>query len=124
MGHLIIPTALGAQVVSCDDVVDMTALIDDDNDTLTIDIIYGIFGAADKLLKANLVFTKGSSNSFTSTAVEYKNLFAKAVMSISGASGSASTNSPRVFEKVTASGLLVADAIKPVVLLKVTSAIT
>ena len=122
MGHLIIPTVLGAQVVSCDDVVDMTAIISGDN--LTIDIIYGIFGAADKLLKANLVFAKDSANSFTSTAVEYKNVFAKAIMSISGASGSASTNSPRVFEKVTASGLLVADAIKPVLLLKVTSAIT
>ena len=119
MGHLIIPTALGAQVVSCDDVVDMTAIIS--SDTLTIDIIYGIFGAADKLLKTNLVFSKASANSFTSTAVEYKNLFANAIMSMSGATGSASTNSPRVFEKVTATDVLVADAIKPVLSLKVTA---
>ena len=51
------------QVAQADGILQLTA--DISSNTLTIDVIYALDMGSNKLAKANVVYTKGASNSFT-----------------------------------------------------------
>ena len=108
------------QVVQSDDILQLTAVIS--SNTLTVDVIYALDMGSNKLAKANIVYTKGGSNSFTKTQAEYLDLFASVFGNAAGTSGPAIVG-PVVEEKVTATGILVG-SITPVITLKLTSALT
>jgi hypothetical protein len=105
-------------LVSCDNVVEVGATIGSTN--LTVNIVYGNFNQGGKLMRTELVYTSGSNNEMELTAAEYQKIFADAVASMSGASGSA-VALPTVNNKVTATGAIVG-ALTPAYALKLTAA--
>tara|TARA_R100000657_G_C4667998_1_gene112108 strand:+ start:363 stop:722 length:360 start_codon:yes stop_codon:yes gene_type:complete len=106
-------------LVSCDNVVEVGATIGSTN--LTVNIVYGTFAqGSDKLMRTELVYTSGASNEMELTAAEYQKIFADAVTSMSGATGSA-VALPIVNNKVTATGAVVG-ALTPAYALKLTAA--
>ncbi len=108
------------KVVQADGILQLTAVIS--SNTLTIDVLYALDMGSNKLAKANIVYTKGGSNSFTKTEAEYLDAFVNAFGSAMGTSGPALVG-PIVEQKVTATGVLVG-TITPVITLKLTSALT
>jgi hypothetical protein len=104
-------------VVQAEGILQLTAAIS--SNTLTIDVLYALDMGASKLAKANIVYTKGASNSFTKTEAEYLELFASSFGNAMGTSGPALVG-PVVEQKVTATGVLVG-TITPVVTLKLSS---
>ena len=108
------------KVVQADGILQLTAAIS--SNTLTIDISYALDMGSNKLAKANVVYTKGASNSFTKTEAEYLDAFVNAFGSAMGTSGPALVG-PIVEQKVTATGVLVG-TITPVITLKLTSALS
>ena len=107
-------------VVQAEGILQLTAVIS--SNTLTVDVIYALDMGSNKLAKANIVYTKGASNSFTKTQAEYLDLFAGVFGNAAGTSGPAIVG-PVVEQKVTATGVLVG-SIAPVITLKLTSALT
>jgi hypothetical protein len=105
-------------LVSCDNVVEVGATIGSTN--LTVNIVYGNFNQGGKLMRTELVYTSGSNNEMELTAAEYQKIFADAVASMSGASGSA-VALPTVNNKVSATGAIVG-ALTPAYALKLTAA--
>ena len=105
-------------LVSCDNVVEVGATIGSTN--LTVNIVYGNFNQGGKLMRTELVYTSGSSNEMELTATEYQKIFADAVASMSGATGSA-VALPTVNNKVSATGAIVG-ALTPAYALKLTAA--
>ena len=61
-------------VVQAEGILQLTASIT--TNTLTIDVVYALDMGSNKLAKANIVYTKGASNSFTLTEGEYLEEFA------------------------------------------------
>ena len=55
------------QVIMAEGVLQLTAALS--SNTLTIDVIYALDMGSSKLAKANIVYTKGGSNSFVLTAM-------------------------------------------------------
>ena len=108
------------KVVQADSILQLTAAIS--SNTLTIDVIYALDMGSNKLAKANVVYTKGASNSFTKTEAEYLEAFASAFGNAMGTSGPALVG-PIVEQKVTSTGILVG-TITPVITLKLNAAIT
>ncbi len=108
------------KVVQAEGILQLTAAIS--SNTLTIDVIYALDMGSNKLAKANVVYTKGASNSFTLTEAEYLDAFVNAFGSAMGTSGPALVG-PIVEQKVTATGVLVG-TITPVITLKLNAAIT
>ena len=107
------------QVISCDDVVSITA--DLQATTLTIDVIYNIYGATGAALfapaKMNIVYSRSAATmSFTQTEAEYLSAFVSAIGAMAEGSG-IGADSPVVNEKTTATGLFHAE-LTPVVTLK------
>ena len=92
------------------------------SNTLTIDVMYALEMGSSTLVKSNVVYTKGASNSFTKTEAEYLELFASAFGNAMGTSGP-SIVGPVVEQKVTSTGVLVG-SITPAITLKLTSALT
>jgi len=107
------------QVIMAEGVLQLTAAIS--SNTLTIDVIYALEMGSNKLAKANIVYTKGASNSFVLTEAQYLAEFAEAFSLAMGTSGPALVG-PIVEQKVTATGKLVG-TITPVVTLKLSSAL-
>jgi hypothetical protein len=107
-------------VVQAEGILQLTAAIS--SNTLTIDVLYALDMGSSKLAKANIVYTKGASNSFTKTEAEYLELFASSFGNAMGTSGPALVG-PIVEQKVAATGVLVG-TITPVVTLKLSSALT
>ena len=105
-------------LVSCDNVVEVGATIGSTN--LTVNIVYGNFNQGGKLMRTELVYTSGSNNEMELTAAEYQKIFADAVASMSGATGSA-VALPTVNNKVSATGAIVG-ALTPAYALKLTAA--
>ena len=106
-------------LVSCDNVVEVGATIGSTN--LTVNIVYGTFDSQSaKLMRTELVYTSGSNNEMELTAAEYQKIFADAVASMSGATGSA-VALPTVSNKVSATGAIVG-ALTPAYALKLTAA--
>ena len=108
------------KVVQAEGILQLTAVIS--SNTLTIDVIYALDMGSSKLAKANVVYTKGGSNSFTLTEAEYLEAFASAFGNAMGTSGP-SIVGPVVEQKVTSTGVLVG-SITPVITLKLSSALT
>ncbi len=108
------------QVAQADGILQLTAVVS--SNTLTVDVIYALDMGSNKLAKANIVYTKGGSNSFTKSQAEYLDLFASSFGNAMGTSGPALVG-PIVEQKVTATGVLVG-SISPVITLKLTSALT
>ena len=107
------------QVISCDDVVSITAALG--AATLTIDVIYNVYGqtgaGAFAPSKMNIVYTRSAGTmSFTQTEAEYLSAFVSAVGAMAEGSG-IGADSPEVSEKVTATGVFHAD-LTPVITLK------
>ena len=107
-------------VVQAEGILQLTASIT--TNTLTIDVVYALDMGSNKLAKANIVYTKGASNSFTLTEGEYLGEFADIFGLAMGTSGPALVG-PIVEQKVTATSKLVG-TITPTISLKLTSAIT
>lgn len=108
------------QVAQADGILQLTAVVS--SNTLTVDVIYALDMGSNKLAKANIVYTKGGSNSFTKSQAEYLDLFASSFGNAMGTSGPALVG-PIVEQKVTATGVLVG-TITPVITLKLSSALT
>jgi hypothetical protein len=108
------------QVVMAEGVLQLTATIS--ANTLTIDVVYALVMKDDVLAKANIVYTKGGSNSFVLTEAQYLAEFAEAFSLAMGTSGPALVG-PIVEQKVTSTGMLVG-TITPVVTLKLLTALT
>ena len=108
------------KVVQAEGILQLTAAIS--SNTLTIDVIYALDMGSNKLAKANVVYTKGASNSFTLTEAEYLDAFVNAFGSAMGTSGP-SIIGPVVQQKVTATGVQVG-TITPVITLKLNAAIS
>ena len=108
------------KVVQAEGILQLTAVIS--SNTLTIDVIYALEMGSNKLAKANIVYTKGGSNSFTKTEAEYLEAFASVFGNAMGTSGP-SIVGPVVEQKVTSTGVLVG-SITPVITLKLSSALT
>ncbi len=108
------------QVAQADGILQLTAVVS--SNTLTVDVIYALDMGSNKLAKANIVYTKGGSNSFTKSQAEYLDLFASSFGNAMGTSGPALVG-PIVEQKVTATGVLVG-SISPVITLKLSSALT
>jgi hypothetical protein len=107
------------QVIMAEGILQLTATIS--SNTLTIDVIYALDMGSSKLAKANIVYTKGASNSFVLTEAQYLAEFAKAFSLAMGTSGPALVG-PIVEQKVTATGMLVG-TIAPIVTLKLSTAL-
>jgi hypothetical protein len=107
------------QVIMAEGILQLTAAIS--SNTLTIDVIYALDMGSSKLAKANIVYTKGGSNSFVLTEAQYLAEFAEAFSLAMGTSGPALVG-PIVEQEVTATGVLVG-TITPVVTLKLSSAL-
>ena len=108
------------KVVQAEGILQLTAVIS--SNTLTIDVLYALDMGSSKLAKANVVYTKGGSNSFTKTEAEYLEEFASAFGLAMGTSGPALVG-PVVEQKVTSTGELVG-TITPVITLKLSSALS
>ena len=108
------------QVIMAEGILQLTA--DITSNALTIDVIYALDMGSSKLAKANIVYTKGASNSFVLTEAQYLAEFAEAFSLAMGTSGPALVG-PIVEQKVTATGKLVG-TLTPVVTLKLSSALT
>ena len=108
------------QVIMAEGILQLTA--DITSNALTIDVIYALDMGSSKLAKANIVYTKGASNSFVLTEAQYLAEFAEAFSLAMGTSGPALVG-PIVEQKVTATGYLVG-TITPVVTLKLSTALS
>tara|TARA_R110000822_G_scaffold118366_1_gene251088 strand:- start:135 stop:488 length:354 start_codon:yes stop_codon:yes gene_type:complete len=108
------------QVVMAEGILQLTATIS--ANTLTIDVVYALVMKDDYLAKANIVYTKGGSNSFVLTEAQYLAEFAEAFSLAMGTSGPALVG-PIVEQKVTSTGMLVG-TITPEVTLKLSTVLT
>ena len=112
-----------SELIGCDDVFKVVASIGSTN--LTVKITYRNLLTASpdvKLAETKLVYTSGGSNEMELTAGEYQKIFADAVASMSGASGSA-VSLPTVNNKVSATGAIVG-AVAPTVTYVLSDAIS
>ena len=75
MGLLKITTR--SKLYMAEGILQLTAAIS--SNTLTIDVIYALDMGSNKLAKANIVYTKGASNSFVLTEAQYLAEFAECV---------------------------------------------
>jgi len=114
----------GSKLVSCDNIKFVEVAIANSGATAicTVDVIYGIAAGDDEsLVKSAITYTApGASNEYTLTLAEIESAWLDALSKMSEASGMFG-EAPRLGVKVTATGVVLADAVPTVVIKKSTA---